>query len=163
MTSNEQQLANTNAESQQFIAALTDEHHAAVEKRRTIAEARAILGAQALTLAETLTATARRHDDDLAQALPALAVPLEACRAREDAGEPTQWRRDVAPLVAAISDTAALFRAEFTALAELTAQYVARVGDVITITQAEIDARAAELVAVRTATLAAEATHYPAH
>ncbi len=149
------------AERDPFIAALAAAHDAAVEKRQTIAQERAILGAQALTLAEALTVTARRHDDDLAQALRALAVPLEACRAREDAGEPTQWQRDVAPLVDAISETAALFRAEFTALAELTAQYVARVGGVITITQAEIDARADELVAARNAALAAEATRFP--
>jgi len=160
MTSIEQQPAITDAESQQFIAALAAAHDAAVEKRQTIAAQRASLGAQALTLAETLTATARRHDDDLTQALRALAAPLEACRAREDAGEPTEWRRDVAPLVDAISDTATLFRAEFTALAELTAQYVARVGGVITITQAEIDARAAELVAVRNVTLATEAARF---
>jgi len=44
MTPNGQQPAITDAESQQFIAALADEHHAAVEKRRTIAQERAITG-----------------------------------------------------------------------------------------------------------------------
>ncbi len=161
MTPNGQQPAITDAESQQFIAALADEHHAATEKRQTIADERAILGAQALTLAAALTSTARRHDDDLAQALRALAAPLEACRAREDAGEPTEWTRDVAPLVDAISGTTALFRAEYTALVELTVAYVTAVGSVITITQAEIDARAAELVATRNATLATEAARFP--
>jgi len=163
MTSIEQQPAITDVERDPFIAALAAAHDAAIEKRRTIAQERAILGAQALTLAGALTATARRHDDDLVQALRALAAPLEACRAREDAGEPTEWTRDVKPLVDAISDSAALFRAEFTALAELTAQYVARVGGVITITQSEIDARADELVAARNALLAAEAARFPAH
>jgi len=163
MTRITEQAPMTDAENQQFIAALADEHHAAMDKSRTIAEERAILGAQALTLAAALTVTARRHDDDLAQALRALAVPLEACRAREDAGEPTQWQRDVAPLVAAISDTAALFRAEYAALVELTAQYVTAVGSVITITDAEVEARASELGAARTALLAAEAARFPAH
>ncbi len=156
-------MTKTEAERDPFIAALATAHHAAVEKRRTIAEERAILGAQAFTLAETLMATARRHDDDLAQALRSLAVPLEVCRAREDAGEPTEWQRDVAPLVAAISDTATLFRAEYAALVELTAQYVTAVGSVITITDAEVEARASELGAARTALLAAEAARFPAH
>jgi len=163
MTSNEQQPASANTESTKFLADLTDAHAAAIEKRQTIAEERAILGAQALTLAAALTATARRLDDNLAQALRSLAVPLEACRTREDAGEPTEWTRDVAPLVDAISDAAALYRAEFTALAELTAQYVTAVGSVITITDAEVDARASELGAARTALLAAEAARFPAH
>jgi len=161
MIPNEQQPSIADAESTPFLAALADEHHAATEQSRTMAEERAILGAQALTLAAALTVTARRHDDDLAHALRALAAPLEACRAREDAGQPTEWTRDVAPLVDAISDATALFRAEYTALVELTAQYVARVGGVITVTQAEIDARAAELVAARNATLATEAARFP--
>jgi len=161
MTSIEQQPAITDAESQQFIAALDAAYDAAVEKRQTIAQERAILGAQALTLAAALTVTAQRHDDNLGQTLRALAVPLEACRVREDAGEPTEWTRDVKPLVDAISDAMTLFRAEYTALVELTAQYVARVGGVITVTQAEIDARADELVAARNAMLATEATRFP--
>lgn len=163
MTRITEQAPMTDAESQQFMADLTDTHHAAIEKRRTIAEERAILGAQALTLAAALTVMARRHDDDLAQALRALAAPLEACRAREDAGEPTEWTRDIKPLVDAIGDTASLFRAEYAALVELTAAYVTAVGSVITITDAEVEARASELGAARTALLAAEAARFPAH
>ena len=110
MTPNGQQPAITDAEGQQFLAQLAAAHDAAVEKRQTIAEERAILGAQALTLAAALTATARRHDDDLAQALHALAAPLEACRAREEAGEPTEWTRDVAPLAVCRREAGSPFR-----------------------------------------------------
>lgn len=63
------------AETQRFLADLMGAYRGAVHRRRTIAEERAVLAVQALLLADELTATARRHDDHIGDALRRLAGP----------------------------------------------------------------------------------------